>query len=222
MPFSIIRQAPECAAVASCYCAKPPQTGCCGSSGTPKEKTTTAAVAAVATATAAVSQFSLQGVPHASAAKLPASIRVAKDEATTVLSVEKQKDGEELDDLHFTMKVVDLTTGLGAEQSTLVPVLGPAAIPIQQKGLSWHQIHEIFKAVDEQWHAGTPWSAFPQAKRRGRYIIEMITHTYGVSAREALACISQWQQRGYMATEGGKTMNRASGLRVVKYMESGQ
>ena len=72
MPFSIIRQAPECAAVASCYCAKPPQTGCCGSSGTPKEKTTTAAVAAVATATAAaVSQFSLQGVPHASAAKLP-------------------------------------------------------------------------------------------------------------------------------------------------------
>lgn len=150
------------------------------------------------------------------------SIRVAKDEDKTVLSVEKQKDGEELDDLHFTMKVVELTTGLGAEQSTLVPVLGPAAIPIQQKDLSWHQIHEIFKAVDEQWHAGTPWSAFPQAKRRGRYIIEMITHTYGVSAREALACISQWQQRGYMATEGGKTMNRASGLRVVKYMESGQ
>lgn len=129
MPFSIIRQAPECAAVASCYCAKPPQTGCCGSSGTPKEKTTTAAVAAVATATAAaVSQFSLQGVPQRSAAKLSASIRVAKDK--TILSVEKQKDGEELDDLHFTMKVVDLTTGLGPEQSTLVPVLGAGATPV--------------------------------------------------------------------------------------------
>jgi 23S rRNA-/tRNA-specific pseudouridylate synthase len=64
--------------------------------------------------------------------------------------------------------------------------------------------------------------AMYQAKRRGRYIIEMMTHTYGVSAREALACISQWQQRGYMATEGGKTMNRASGLRVVKYLESGR
>jgi phage/plasmid primase-like uncharacterized protein len=150
------------------------------------------------------------------------AIRVAKDEAHTVLSVEKQKDGEEIDDVHFTMEVVDLTTRLGAEQSTLVPVVGPAAIPIQQKGLSWHQIHEIFKSVDEQWHAGTPWSAFPQAKRRGRYVIEMITDTYGVSAREALSCISQWQQRGYMATEGGRTMNRASGLRVLKYLESGR
>ncbi len=148
------------------------------------------------------------------------AIRVAKDEDRTVLSVEKQKDGEEIDDVHFTMEVVDLTTGFGPEQSTLVPIVGPAAIPIQQKGLSWHQIHEIFKSVDEQWHAGTPWSAFPQAKRRGRYVIDMITDTYGVSAREALSCISQWQQRGYMATEGGKTMNRASGLRVLKYLES--
>ncbi len=42
------------------------------------------------------------------------------------------------------------------------------------------------------------------------------------AAREALACISQWQQRGYMATEGGKTVNRASSLKVVKYLESGQ
>ena len=75
MPFSIIRQAPECAAVASCYCAKPPHTGCCGSSGTPKDKTTTAAVAAVATATAAaVPQFPLQGVPQHTAAKLSATM----------------------------------------------------------------------------------------------------------------------------------------------------
>jgi len=75
MPGIIPDQAPKSAAVASCYCAKPPQTGCGGSSGTPKEKTTTAAVAAVATATAAaVQQFSLQGVPHRGAAKLSATL----------------------------------------------------------------------------------------------------------------------------------------------------
>jgi hypothetical protein len=219
MPFSIIRQAPECAAVASCYCAKPPQTGCCGSSGTPKEKTTTAAVAAVATATAAaVSQFSLQGVPHASAAKLPASIRVAKDK--TILSVEKQKDGEELDDLHFTMKVVDLTTGLGAEQSTLVPVLGAGATPVGEKRLSWHQIRDIFQAIDEAWRGGAPWSVFPHARRKGRFAVDLISDQYGVTQREAETSITKWQQHGYLVTEAGKFHGKASGLRVVKYLES--
>jgi hypothetical protein len=73
MPFFLSEPVLKSAAVARCYCAKPPQTERCGSSGTPKEKTTTAAVAAVATATAAaVSQFSLQGVPQASAATLTA------------------------------------------------------------------------------------------------------------------------------------------------------
>lgn len=55
------------------------------------------------------------------------AIRVAKEEDHTVLSVEKQKDGEELEDIHFTMEVVDLTSGLGKEQSTLVPVLSAGA-----------------------------------------------------------------------------------------------
>lgn len=75
MPLSITRQLPKCAAVAAGYCAKPPHQGCGGSSGTPKEKTTTAAVAAVATATAAaVQQFSLQRVPQHRAAKLSATL----------------------------------------------------------------------------------------------------------------------------------------------------
>lgn len=75
MPFSTMRQLPKCAAVAAGYCAKPPHQGRGGSIGTPKGKTTTAAVAAVAAATAAaVSQFSLQGVPQRDAAKLSAKL----------------------------------------------------------------------------------------------------------------------------------------------------
>ena len=147
------------------------------------------------------------------------SIRVAKDEGTTVLSVEKQKDGEELDDLHFTMKVVDLTTGLGAEQSTLVPVLGTGATPVAQKHLSWHQIREIFQAIDEAWRAGAPWSVFPHARRKGRFAVDLISDQYGVTKREAETSITKWQQHGYLVTEAGKFHGKASGLRVVKYLE---
>jgi phage/plasmid primase-like uncharacterized protein len=147
------------------------------------------------------------------------SIRVAKDEATTVLSVEKQKDGEELDDLHFTMKVVDLTTGLGAEQSTLVPVLGAGATPIAQKHLNWNQIREIFQAIDEAWRAGAPWSVFPHARRKGRFAVDLISDQYGVTKREAETSITKWQQHGYLVTEAGKFHGKASGLRVVKYLE---
>lgn len=147
------------------------------------------------------------------------SIRVAKDEGTTVLSVEKQKDGEELDDLHFTMKVVDLTKGLGAEQSTLVPTFGAGATPVGEKRLSWHQIREIFQAIDEAWRAGAPWSVFPHARRKGRFAVDLISDQYGVTKREAETSITKWQQHGYLVTEAGKFHGKASGLRVVKYLE---
>ncbi len=150
------------------------------------------------------------------------SIRVAKDEGTTVLSIEKQKDGEELADLHFTMKVVDLTTGLGAEQSTLVPVLGTGATPVGEKRLSWHQIREIFQAIDEAWRAGAPWSVFPHARRKGRFAVDLISDQYGVTKREAETSITKWQQHGYLVTEAGKFHGKASGLRVVKYLEPDQ
>jgi phage/plasmid primase-like uncharacterized protein len=147
------------------------------------------------------------------------SIRVAKDEDKTVLSVEKQKDGEELDDLHFTMKVVDLATGLGAEQSTLVPVLGAGATPVGEKRLSWHQIRDIFQAIDEAWRGGAPWSVFPHARRKGRFAVDLISDQYGVTKREAETSITKWQQHGYLVTEAGKFHGKASGLRVVKYLE---
>ncbi len=147
------------------------------------------------------------------------AIRVAKDEDHTVLSVEKQKDGEEIEDVHFTMDVVDLTTGLGPEQNTLVPVLGAGATPIGEKRLSWHQIREIFQAIDEAWRAGSPWSVFPHARRKGRFAVDLISDQYGVTKREAEASITQWQQHGYLVTEAGKFHGRASGLKVVKYLE---
>lgn len=147
------------------------------------------------------------------------AIRVAKEEDHTVLSVEKQKDGEEIEDVHFTMEVVDVTTGLGKEQSTLVPVIGAGATPAAEKRLSWHQIREIFKSIDDAWRDGAPWSVFPHARRKGRFAVDLISDQYGVTKREAETCITKWQQNGYLVTEAGKFHGKASGLRVVKYLE---
>lgn len=147
------------------------------------------------------------------------AIRVAKEEDHTVLSVEKQKDGEEIEDVHFTMEVVDITSGLGKEQSTLVPVIGAGATPAAEKRLSWHQIREIFKLIDDAWRDGVPWSVFPHARRKGRFAVDLISDQYGVTKREAETCITKWQQTGYLVTEAGKFHGKASGLRVVKYLE---
>ena len=150
------------------------------------------------------------------------AIRVAKEEDHTVLSVEKQKDGEEIDDVHFTMEVVDITAGFGKEQTTLVPVLGVGATPATEKRLSWNQIREIFKSIDEAWRNGAPWSAFPHARRKGRFAVDLISDQYGVTKREAELCLTKWQQHGYLVTEAGKFHGKASGLRVVRYLEPDQ
>lgn len=147
------------------------------------------------------------------------AIRVAKEEDHTVLSVEKQKDGEEIEDVHFTMEVVDVTSGLGKEQNTLVPVIGVGATPAAEKRLSWHQIREIFKSIDDAWREGAPWSVFPHARRKGRFAVDLISDQYGVTKREAETSITKWQQNGYLVTEAGKFHGKASGLRVVKYLE---
>ena len=49
--------------------------------------------------------------------------------------------------------------------------------------------------------------------------VDLISDQYGVTKREAETCITKWQQNGYLVTEAGKFHGKASGLRVVKYLE---
>jgi hypothetical protein len=98
-------------------------------------------------------------------------------------------------------------------------VLGAGVIPLDDKRLSWHHIREIFQAIDEAWRTGSPWSVFPHARRKGRFAVDLISEKYGVSKREAETSISKWQQHGYLVTEAGKFHGKATGLRVVKYLE---
>ena len=65
----------------------------------------------------------------------------------------------------------------------------------------------------DQWEFETP------ARRKGRFAVDLISDQYGVTKREAETCITKWQQHGYLVTEAGKFHGKASGLRVVKYLE---
>ena len=73
--------------------------------------------------------------------------------------------------------------------------------------------------IDDAWRDGAPWSVFPHARRKGRFAVDLISDHYGVTKREAETCITKWQQNGYLVTEAGKFHGKASGLRVVKYLE---
>lgn len=146
-----------------------------------------------------------------------ASIKVTKDEQIVTLEVEKQKDDEEAAPIYMTMKKLEWQIGLKKPISTLVPERTNRP-SIDEKELSRRQADEIFEEIDGAWVAQNPWSAFPQAKRKGRYLIDHISDTYGVSKRSAEDYVTKWQTRGYLKTETGSG-GKGSGLRVLKYLE---
>jgi hypothetical protein len=149
-----------------------------------------------------------------------ASIKVKKDGETVTLVVEKQKDDEEAAPIYMLMKKVEWGTGLGEAQSTLVPF--KTGVPsTEQRTLSKRQAIEIFEEIQKAWTAGNPWSAFPQSKRKGRYVVDFIVDQYDVSPRIAEDHVTKWQSREYLKSEPGGA-NKAAGLKVLRYLEPDQ
>lgn len=146
-----------------------------------------------------------------------ASLRVTKDEQQAKIEVEKQKDAEELAPVHLLLKKVEWSSGINKAESTLVPEK-TARPTLDQKTLSRRQADIIFDEVDAAFAEGNPWSAYPQAKRTGRYLIDHIAETYELTKRTAEDFVTKWQSRGYMKTEKATT-SRSSGLRVLKRLE---
>lgn len=146
-----------------------------------------------------------------------AAIRVIKDELTATIEVEKQKDAEEKGPFHMAFKEIEWSEGLAKASKTLVPEKTEKQT-LDQRTLNRRQADQIFKLVDEAWTQGNPWSAFPQAKRKGRYLIDHIVSEYEVSARVAEDHVIGWQAREYMKSEAGGS-NKQAGLRVLKYLE---
>jgi len=149
-----------------------------------------------------------------------ASLKITKDEngQTVTIEVEKQKDAEEADPFYMTLKKVEWSVGLGKEESTLVPEKSGRPIS-EQKTISRRQADEIFRLVEAAWANGNPWSAYPQSKRKGRYLIDHIVREYGVTARVAEDHVTGWQSREYMKSEKSSP-NKGAGLRILRYLEA--
>jgi len=130
------------------------------------------------------------------------------------LSVEKQKDGSAIDPVYFTMEAVELGRGI-EPVSTLVPAATSSFTPIDMKDLSWSQISEIFKAIDEAYHSKKPWSVYKQARRRGRYAPDIIAERWGISEQVALNYLEQWQMNDHLEIAASGYKGRATGLRVI-------
>lgn len=144
-----------------------------------------------------------------------ASIRLTKEEGLVTLTVEKQKDAEEVAPVSFAMKQVAWVSGVAGQISTLVPVRTERSSACRI-GITSHDIEEIFEAVDAAWLRNDPWSVAPQSRRNGRYLPAWISETYEVTEAFALDLVSGWQMRGQMVTEAPLVAGRRTGLRLVK------
>ena len=146
------------------------------------------------------------------------AISIAKKDEVTTLSVKKQKDGDEIDDVHFAMELVDLANGIEPVR-TLVPALSSGHSPIAERDLSRDQIDEIFASIDQASNKGQPWSVFAQAKSTGRHAATLIAYRYGISVKLATSYLQSWLTTEHLIVESGRYAGRGSGLRVVRYIE---
>jgi len=151
-----------------------------------------------------------------------ASLKVTKGEAQrATIEVEKQKDAEEAPPIYMELKKVEWAEGLGKEQSTLVPLKSEQP-DTERRELSKQQAWEIFEEIQRAWRDGNPWSTFPQAKRRGRYLPDWIADRYEITAKAAIGYLAGWQEREYLQTTMTTGRNPSSGLRVVRFLEADQ
>lgn len=148
------------------------------------------------------------------------SIRITKDEETkrATLKTEKQKDDEEAAPIYMEMRKVTWATGLEEEQSTLVPFRAEATVTEQiETGISKQQIYETFKAIEEGWLTGKPWSIYPQNRAEGRYLPEWMHQKFGLKLSAAAALIGAWQMNGLLEMDKIDTRNGKQGLKILQW-----
>jgi len=147
-----------------------------------------------------------------------ASIRLTKDEGLVTLSVEKQKDAEEVAPVSFSMKQVEWVSGVAGQISTLVPVRTERLVVIERR-LEAAEIAATFDEIEQAWNAATPWSEWP---RSSRYLPRWIREQFEVSKEVAEGALSDWIYGGNLVSEPYNRATRGKGLRVIKRPEVGQ
>jgi RecA-family ATPase len=147
-----------------------------------------------------------------------ASIKLTKNEQTVTLEVEKQKDAEQAEPIYMTMKKVEWATGLGKEESTLVPVRGEKPVE-EQMVLSKENRLMLLREIAAAWMRDKPWSTKYQTKPEGRFLPTWMVTKFGMTQKQAEKLLEDWLVNGIIAIEVFNKNSKASGLRVLHHPE---
>lgn len=136
---------------------------------------------------------------------------------TVTLTVEKQKDGEQIPPVTLSMKVVEWAAGLAKPVTTLVPLVGTAeAVPAAAKSLTREQRVAVFEEIAKRWRAGDPFSNVANTGRHGRYLPRWISNNFETAFADACDLVQAWIDRGLIVSEIYNKRNSTRGLSVVE------
>lgn len=152
-----------------------------------------------------------------------ASLRITKEEQIATLTVEKQKDAEELAPILMKLEKVQIATGLSEEETTLVPVILAADEQREQvtdqRSLSRQQVRRVFDEIQAAWLKKMPWSVFPQTRKQGRYLPAWMRQEFEIDENLAVRLLSNWQMNNLLVMAEYDAHTKAKGLRVERHME---
>lgn len=141
-----------------------------------------------------------------------------KEDGFVTLTMEKQKDSEQIDPVVLEMVTVEWVQGLGTPISTKVPrLMNAQEIATATPLMTREKMLRVFKLVEDGWNEKAPWGVIPQAKRRGRYLPDWMVETFGMNGPDALGYVIDWQKNNLLRIETVSGANRGSGLKVISW-----
>jgi hypothetical protein len=144
------------------------------------------------------------------------SIRLTKSEKIVTLKTEKQKDAEEAEPIYMEMEKVTWATGLGQEESTLVPFRSEAKAEIDKQDIGRDQIVKAFGIIADAWDKGHPLSNQPRAAASGRYASRILSTRLGGEPSQWDQLITSWLENDCLAVEVVDKKTKAKGLKVLE------
>lgn len=151
-----------------------------------------------------------------------ASIRVSKSEQIVTLKTEKQKDAEESEPIYMEMKKETWAdTGLGDEQSTLVPFRSEAPT-IDEGTLSNEQIGKAFGFMADAWGNRRPLSHRVETRRDGRYAPVLFAQRFGGEVALWIDHLTAWLEAECVVSEVYDNHTKSKGLRVLSPLGTAQ
>lgn len=132
------------------------------------------------------------------------------------LTVEKQKDGEEIAPVRFGMKEVPLSTGLAKAVTTLVPYLleGPAPETAERQTLAPMQRVHILEEVNKRFESKLPMTNSSRLKEQGRYLPHWIARKYDLVFKDACDLVQGWVDEGLLVFDWVDKRNKQGGFKA--------